>query len=74
MYCRVLNWMSTDVSEVHAASIIRAISDIIFVSKVNVFVIFWIFNIAHVKWVPCHHGMARPQTTDIQIWRVAQIY
>jgi hypothetical protein len=23
MYCRVLNWMSTDVSEVHAASIIR---------------------------------------------------
>jgi hypothetical protein len=26
MYCRVLNWMSTDVSEVRAASIIRAIS------------------------------------------------
>jgi hypothetical protein len=25
MYCRVLNWMSTDVSEVHAASITRAI-------------------------------------------------
>jgi hypothetical protein len=24
MYCRVLNWMSTDVSEVHAAFIIRA--------------------------------------------------
>jgi hypothetical protein len=24
MYCRVLNWMSTDVSEVRAASIIRA--------------------------------------------------
>jgi hypothetical protein len=28
----------------------------------------------HVKWVPCHHGMARPQTADrdgLQIWRVA---
>jgi hypothetical protein len=24
MYCRVLNWISTDVSEVRAASIIRA--------------------------------------------------
>jgi hypothetical protein len=27
MYCRVLNWMLTDVSEVRAASIIRAMSD-----------------------------------------------
>jgi hypothetical protein len=29
----------------------------------------------HVKWVPCHHGMARPQVSDggydLQIWRVA---
>jgi hypothetical protein len=28
----------------------------------------------HVKWVPCHHGMARPQVADrgdgLQIWRV----
>jgi hypothetical protein len=31
----------------------------------------------HVKWVPCHHGMARPQVADggdgLQIWRVAAI-
>jgi hypothetical protein len=29
----------------------------------------------HVKWVPCHHGMARPQVADggegLHIWRVA---
>jgi hypothetical protein len=29
----------------------------------------------HVKWVPFHHGMARPQVMDrgngLQIWRVA---
>jgi hypothetical protein len=29
----------------------------------------------HVRWVPCHHGMARPQVADggdgLQIWRVA---
>jgi hypothetical protein len=29
----------------------------------------------HVKWVPCHHGMARPQVADggddLEIWRVA---
>jgi hypothetical protein len=28
----------------------------------------------HVKWVPCHHGMTRPQVADggegLQIWRV----
>jgi hypothetical protein len=28
-----------------------------------------------VSWVPCHHGMARPQVADggdgLQIWRVA---
>jgi hypothetical protein len=28
-----------------------------------------------VKWVPCHHGMARPQVADggdgLQVWRVA---
>jgi hypothetical protein len=30
---------------------------------------------SHVKWVPCHHGMARLQVADggkgLQIWRVA---
>jgi hypothetical protein len=30
---------------------------------------------AHVKWVACHHGMARPQVADggdgLQIWRAA---
>jgi hypothetical protein len=29
----------------------------------------------YVRWVPCHHGMARPQVADgrdsLQIWRVA---
>jgi hypothetical protein len=29
----------------------------------------------HVKWVPCHHSMARPQVADVgdglQIWREA---
>jgi hypothetical protein len=29
----------------------------------------------HVKWVPCHHGMPRPQVAGggdgVQIWRVA---
>jgi hypothetical protein len=29
----------------------------------------------HVKWVPCHHGMVRPQVEDrgdcLQIWRAA---
>jgi hypothetical protein len=29
----------------------------------------------HVKWVPCHHGMARPQVADggdaLQFWREA---
>jgi hypothetical protein len=29
----------------------------------------------HVRWVPFHHGMARPQVADagdgLQIWRVA---
>jgi hypothetical protein len=31
--------------------------------------------IYHVKWVPCHHGTARPQVAaggdGLQIWRVA---
>jgi hypothetical protein len=31
----------------------------------------------HVRWVPCHHGMAGPQVADggdgLQIWRVAAI-
>jgi hypothetical protein len=30
---------------------------------------------SHVRWVPCHHGMARPQVADggntLQVWRVA---
>jgi hypothetical protein len=30
----------------------------------------------HVRWVPCHHGMARPQVTDggdaLQLWREAE--
>jgi hypothetical protein len=29
----------------------------------------------HVRWVPCHHGMARPQVADgrdaLQVWREA---
>jgi hypothetical protein len=28
----------------------------------------------HVRWVPCHHGMVRPQGSDwdgLQIWRIA---
>jgi hypothetical protein len=33
------------------------------------------YGLNHVKWVPCHHGMARPQVADggegLQIWRVA---
>jgi hypothetical protein len=30
--------------------------------------------LSHVKWVPCHHGMAHPQVADgygLQIWKVA---
>jgi hypothetical protein len=31
----------------------------------------------NVKWVPCHHGMGRPQVADggdgLQTWRVAAI-
>jgi hypothetical protein len=31
--------------------------------------------LSHVRWVPCHDGMARPRVTDggdgLQIWRVA---
>jgi hypothetical protein len=31
--------------------------------------------IKHVRWVPCHHGMAHSQVVgggdDLQIWRVA---
>jgi hypothetical protein len=33
--------------------------------------------VCHVKWVHCHHGMARPRVADrgdgLQIWRVAAI-
>jgi hypothetical protein len=32
-------------------------------------------KLVHVRWVPCHHGRARPQVADegfgLQIWRVA---
>jgi hypothetical protein len=32
-------------------------------------------SVPHVRWVPCHHGMARPQVADggntLQVWRVA---
>jgi hypothetical protein len=36
----------------------------------------WGYNgTVHVKWVPCHHGMVRPQVADggdgLQIWSVA---
>jgi hypothetical protein len=35
----------------------------------------FLFLMSHVKWVPCHHGMARPQLADgedsFQIRRVA---
>jgi hypothetical protein len=31
--------------------------------------------LTHVKWVPCQHGMERPQVADgrdgLQVWRVA---
>jgi hypothetical protein len=34
-----------------------------------------LFVCVHVKWAPCHHGMARPQVADggdgLQIWRLA---
>jgi hypothetical protein len=33
------------------------------------------YELSHVRWVPCHHGMARPQVADggdaLQVWRVA---
>jgi hypothetical protein len=32
------------------------------------------YNI-HIRWVPCHHGMVRPQAVDgedgLQVWKVA---
>jgi hypothetical protein len=35
----------------------------------------WSCVASHVRWVPCHHGMARPQVADggdsLQFWRVA---
>jgi hypothetical protein len=55
--------MFTDVSEVLVASIIREM----FCPGIG--------GSSHVKWVPCHHGMARPQVADggdgLQIWRGA---
>jgi hypothetical protein len=35
MYCRVLNWMSTDISEVHAASIMRAMMEAVCTSETS---------------------------------------
>jgi hypothetical protein len=33
------------------------------------------FRLSHVRWVPCHNSMARPQVADggnsLQIWKVA---
>jgi hypothetical protein len=48
--------------------------------KTFIFRIWWKFNsrhtlYSHVKYVPCHHGVARPQAEDggdgVQVWRVA---
>jgi hypothetical protein len=34
-----------------------------------------ITSMIHVKWIPCHHSMARPQVADrgdgLQVWTVA---
>jgi hypothetical protein len=34
-----------------------------------------VVSLTHVRWVPCHHSMARPQVADggntLQVWRVA---
>jgi hypothetical protein len=34
------------------------------------------FPANHVRWVPCHHGMARPQVADggdaLQFWRATE--
>jgi hypothetical protein len=31
--------------------------------------------VIHIRWVPCHHVMARPQAADgggsLQLWRIA---
>jgi hypothetical protein len=41
---------------------------------------FYILNILkiHVRWVSCHHGMARSQVAEggdaLQVWREAGIY
>jgi hypothetical protein len=38
-------------------------------------VMLWCQCTSHVMWVPCHHGMARPQVADggdaLQVWREA---
>jgi hypothetical protein len=35
----------------------------------------YMYNLLHVKWVPCHHNMAHPRVADggdgLQIWKVA---
>jgi hypothetical protein len=39
------------------------------------FVVSKLAYLSHVRWVPCHHGMARSKVADggggLQIWRVA---
>jgi hypothetical protein len=41
----------------------------------RIVIMYCILSLAHVRWVPCHHGMARPQVADggngLQIRRVA---
>jgi hypothetical protein len=43
--------------------------------KQNFCIIYVTCVLSHVRWVPCHHGMAHPQVgdggDDLQIWRVA---
>jgi hypothetical protein len=40
----------------------------------NIYIYIQQLTNVHVRWIPCHHGMARPQVTDggngLQIWRL----
>jgi hypothetical protein len=51
----------------------RTVVKFTFRLRLNVIIIIIIIII--VRWVPCHHGMARPQVADggdsLQFWRVA---
>jgi hypothetical protein len=50
-------------------------TDVWIVSIYSVRVVLRVGRGLHGRWVPCHHGMARPQVADggagLQIWRVA---